>query len=89
MTRLEVRKWNGQYGHRGVIQRIRRKIQGRLQQGCVLVDFEGVTGISPDHLLLLLDGWPEEQVKICGCVESLCCPLPPGVRPHWATGPKK
>jgi hypothetical protein len=89
MTRLELRIWNGQLDNRGVIQRIRKKIRGRLQDGCVLVDLEGVTGISPDHLLLLLDSWPEDRIKICGCGESLCYPLPPGVRPHWASGSQK
>jgi hypothetical protein len=89
MTRLELRTWNGQYSRRGVIERIRRKILGRLQEGCVLIDLEGVTGISPAHLSRLLDGWPEDRVKICGCGESLRYPLPPGVNPHWASGSQK
>jgi hypothetical protein len=76
MTRLELRSFNGQFRNRGVVERIRRRIQGRVRDGqCVLLDFEGVE-ISAQELARILEGWPADRVKSCGMREVLRFPLP-------------
>jgi hypothetical protein len=67
MTRFELRRFNGQWENRGVIRRIRRKIEARVRMGeCVLLDGEGVVGLSEASLNTILDSLPEDKVRVVG-----------------------
>ncbi len=71
MTRLELRQYNGQWANRGVIKRIRNKIAARVRMGqCVLLDGEGVGGLTRAEWTSMCGGFPEEKVKVIHPDES-------------------
>jgi hypothetical protein len=79
MRRLDLRVYNGQFANRGVMQRIRHKIERSVAQGeCVLVDGEDVVAFPTDQLRILVAGFPREKVRIIGFPSLRPFPLPPG-----------
>ncbi|MEI9998791.1 MAG: hypothetical protein WDO13_06280 [Verrucomicrobiota bacterium] len=65
MTRLELRRYNGQWQNRGVIERVRRTIAARVSMGeCVLVDGEGVAGLTLADWELICGGFPADKVRV-------------------------
>ena len=74
MKRLEVKVFNGSFGHPGVLLRLRRKIERSAAMGeCLLVDGEGVEDLSPIQVHALFAGLPPEKVRPVGF---------PALRPH-------
>ncbi len=62
MTRLELRRYNGQWTNRGVIQRVRRTIAARVRMGeCVLVDGEGLAGLTRADWESICGGCPRTR----------------------------
>ena len=81
MRRLELRVYNGQWDNRGVVTRLRRKLERCAAQGeCVLLDGEDVQGLSPQALHVLVMGLPENKVKAIGFPALRPFPLPSGLR---------
>lgn len=81
MRRLEIRVYNHQFQNRGVLARIRRKLVRSAAQGeCVLLDGEGVEGLSPQGLYALIAGLPEDKIRAIGFVSLRPFPLPLAVR---------
>ncbi len=78
MTRIEVKAWNGQFENKGVLTRIRRKIEGSQASGTVLVDLEGAV-LTPEQLAALKKGWLDYKVKFCGSTLTATVPLPPNI----------
>ena len=71
---MELRIFNGSWEKRGVIARLRRKFERAAAQGeCLLLDGEGVSGLSPESLHILVLGLPENKLKPVGF---------PALRPH-------
>ena len=49
MQFLSLKKWSGQFSNRGVINRIRRAIEGRMASGeCVVVMDDGAKGLTEE-----------------------------------------
>ena len=77
MRRLELRAYNGQWDNRGVITRLRRKLERCAAQGeCVLLDGEDVVGLTPQALYVLVMGLPENKIKAIGFPTLRPFPLP-------------
>ena len=77
MRRLELRTYNGQWDNRGVIMRLRHKLERCAAQGeCVLLDGEDVVGLSPQALYALVMGLPESKIKPIGFPALRPVPLP-------------
>jgi hypothetical protein len=71
MTRLELRQYNGQWANRGVIRRVRNKIAARVRMGqCVLLDGEGVNGLTRADWISMCGGFPEDKVRVIHPNES-------------------
>jgi hypothetical protein len=67
MRRFELKTYNHQFKNRGVLQRVRRKIVQATRQGeCILVDGEGIEGLSSEQFRDLLGGLDPEKVRIAG-----------------------
>ncbi len=81
MRRLELRAYNGQWDNRGVVTRLRRKLERCAAQGeCVLLDGEDVQGLSPQALHVLVMGLPENKIRPVGFPALRPFPLPSGLR---------
>lgn len=81
MRRLEVKVYNHQFQNRGVLTRIRRKLERSVTQGeCVLFDGEGVEGLSPQDLYSLVAGLPENKIRHIGFTALRPFPLPSALR---------
>jgi hypothetical protein len=79
MRRLELKFHNGRYDHRGVMRRIRYKIERSIEQGeCVLLDGEDVVALSADQVRLLVAGLPPEKFRAIGFPSLRPFPLPLG-----------
>ncbi len=78
MTRLEIRRWNGQIARPGMLAVIRRKIEAMQAHGTVLVDCEGSTATA-EQVAVLMSGFPPHKVKFCGSSAALPHPLPGNV----------
>jgi len=77
MRRFELRAYNGQWENRGVITRLRRKLERCAAQGeCVLLDGEGVEGLSSQQLYALVRGLPENKVRPAGFPALRPFPVP-------------
>jgi hypothetical protein len=77
LRRLEVKVYNHQFQNRGVLARIRRKLVRSVTQGeCVLLDGEGVEGLSPQDLYALVAGLPENKIRAIGFPALRPFPLP-------------
>jgi hypothetical protein len=77
LRRLEVKVYNHQFQNRGVLARIRRKLERAVTQGeCVLLDGEGVEGLSPQDLYALVAGLPENKIRAIGFPALRPFPLP-------------
>ncbi len=77
MRRIILSEFNGQWGHRGVITRLRGKLERASAQGeCLLLDGENVHGLSPQGLHFLVMGLPENKVKAIGFPTLRPFPLP-------------
>jgi hypothetical protein len=77
MRRIELKNYNGQWQHRGVLARLRRKILNAVRQGeCLLIDVEGVEGLTAVELGILLQRIPRTKLRVAG-VASLRSPRPP------------
>ena len=77
MRRLEIKVYNHQFQNRGVLARIRRKLERSVTQGeCVLLDGEGVEGLSPQDLYALVAGLPENKIRAIGFPALRPFPLP-------------
>jgi hypothetical protein len=67
LRRVEIKNYNGLYRNRGVLARIRRKIEGAILQGeCVLLDGEGVVGLTAEDLAVLIRDLPAEKLRVAG-----------------------
>ncbi len=74
MRRLELKEYNGQFEHSGVLRRLRHKLERTAELGeCLLVDGEDVVGLSPVQVRLLFLGLPAEKIRPVGF---------PALRPH-------
>ena len=74
MTRIEVKRWNGQFDRPSVLTTIRRKIQGAQVSGTVLIDLESAV-MTQQQVAEITRGWLDYKVKCCGSVASLPHPL--------------
>jgi len=81
VRRIILSDFNGQWEHRGVITRLRGKLERASAQGeCLLLDGEDVHGLSPQGLHFLVTGLPENKVKAIGFPALRPFPLPPRLR---------
>jgi len=81
LRRLEIKVYNHQFQNRGVLARIRRKLERSVTQGeCVLLDGEGVEGLAPQDLYALVVGLPENKIRPIGFPALRPFPLPPRLR---------
>ncbi|NJK91954.1 MAG: hypothetical protein HC904_09075 [Blastochloris sp.] len=64
MTEIVLRRWSCQIHIRKVRDKIRSKIKGAMDHGCVLVCFEDLHGVSKDDFLEIVSGWPQDRVKL-------------------------
>ena len=72
-----MKVYNHQFQNRGVLARIRRKLERSVTQGeCVLLDGEGVEGLSPQDLNSLVRGLPENKIRAIGFPALRPFPLP-------------
>ena len=72
-----MKVYNHQFQNRGVLARIRRKLERSVAQGeCVLLDGEGVEGLSPQDLYALVAGLPENKIRAIGFPALRPFPLP-------------
>jgi hypothetical protein len=79
MRRLELKAYNGSYDRPSVMGRIRRKIEGSIQQGeCVLLDGEDVVALPADQVRILVAGLPPEKLRAIGFPSLRPFPLPLG-----------
>jgi hypothetical protein len=77
MRRVELRIFNNSWERRGVIARLRRKFERSAALGeCLILDGEGVSGLSPQALHALVLGLPENKVKPTGFPSLRPYPLP-------------
>jgi hypothetical protein len=77
LRRIELCAYNGRWENRGVVARLRRKFERSAAQGeCLILDGEGVEGLSPQALHALVLGLPEDKVKPIGFPALLPSPLP-------------
>jgi hypothetical protein len=77
VRRLEVKVFNGSFGHPGVLLRLRRKLERSAAMGqCLLVDGEGVDELSPIQVHALFAGLPPEKVRPVGFPALRPFPLP-------------
>jgi hypothetical protein len=84
MRRIELKLYNGQWHHRGVQSRLRRKIKNAVRQGeCLLIDVEGVEGLTAVELGILLQRIPRTKLRIAGVasLRPLRLPRPDKPRP--------
>ena len=75
MVRIELKNWNGQFDNKGVLDRIRRKIEGGQASGTVLVDCEDAV-LTPEQLAYIKAGFAPHKVKLCGSIATLPYPVP-------------
>jgi hypothetical protein len=80
MVRIEVRLWNGQFANKGVLDVIRRKIEGGQAGATVLIDFEGAV-LTPQQVVYICRGWLPYKVKACGTPLTALVPLPENILP--------
>jgi hypothetical protein len=81
VRRIELRVFNGQWDNRGVVKRLRRKFERCAAQGeCLLVDGEGVAGLSAPVLHVLVLGLPQDKVRFIGFPALRPFPLPTRMR---------
>jgi hypothetical protein len=67
LRRIELKQFNGQWNKRGVVQRIRRKVQRSIAQGeCVLLDGEEVVDLELPILRAMVAGLPEDKFRLLG-----------------------
>lgn len=79
MRRIVLADYNGRWDDRGVLQRLRRKLQQSAILGeCIIVDGEEVEGLSPLQVNALLSGLPWEKIRPVGIPALRPCPLPVG-----------
>jgi hypothetical protein len=72
MTHFSLRPYSGQFESKGVIERIRRKIEGRLAGGeCVVVVVDGAKGLTPEIVERLRKGWPSSKVRFADAHPTL------------------
>jgi hypothetical protein len=77
MRRLELKEYNGQFEHSGVLRRLRHKLERTAELGeCLLVDGEDVEGLSPVQVRLLFFGLPSEKIRPVGFPMLRPFPLP-------------
>lgn len=89
MVRIELKNWNGQFHNKGVLDRIRRKIEGGQASGTVLVDCEDAV-LTKEQLAYLQAGYAPHKVRFCGSISTLPYPVPENtVRPEPGTRKKK
>jgi hypothetical protein len=83
LRRLEVKVYNHQFQNRGVLARIRRKLERSVTQGeCVLLDGEGVEGLSPQDLYALIAGL-SGRTRIKQKFVASDNPIAPWYPPKW------
>ena len=76
MRRIELKHFNGQWKNRGVVHRIRRKLERSIAQGeCVLLDGEDVVDLELPFLRAIVEGLPEDKFLLIGF--SALQPFPP------------
>jgi hypothetical protein len=64
MVFLSLKKWSGQFSNRGVINRIRRAIEGRLACGdCVVVIDDGAIGLTAEVRSEIQRDWAATKVR--------------------------
>ena len=64
MVFLSLKKWSGQFSNRGVINRIRRAIEGRSVCGeCVVVIDDGAIGLTAEVRSEIQKGWADAKVR--------------------------
>jgi len=74
---VELRVFNGSFGHPGVLPRLRRKLQRSAAMGeCILVDGDGVEELSPVQVRALFAGLPRDKVRPVGFPALRPYPLP-------------
>ena len=77
MRWMELRVFNGSFGHPGVLPRLRRKLLRSAALGeCVLVNGDGVEELSPVQVRTLFDGLPPDKVRPVGFPALRPYPLP-------------
>jgi hypothetical protein len=77
VRRIELKRYNGQWNHRGVVERIRRKLTRSISQGeCVLLDGEDVVGLKTAVLRAMVDGLPRDKLRLVGFPAFQPYPLP-------------
>jgi hypothetical protein len=77
MRRLELKIYNGQFRHRGVLRRLRRKLEQSAAMGeCIVVDGEHVEGLSAVEVSALFSGLPWTKIKPLGFPALRPWPLP-------------
>lgn len=79
--RIELKRYNGQWGNRGVVDRLRRKLERRVAQGeCVLLDGEDVVGLDLPVLRAVVEGLPQDKFRLLGFTTLQPFALPGGVQ---------
>ncbi len=64
MQWLAIKRWRGQLDNPKVIRQMRRKIRGAIEGGhCVMIDLDGVPGITSAQIHTLYCGWSEDKVR--------------------------
>jgi hypothetical protein len=77
MRRLELKQYNGQFEHTGVLRRLRHKLERTAEQGeCLLIDGQDVEGISSVQVRMLFAGLPSEKIRPIGFPILRPFPLP-------------
>jgi hypothetical protein len=67
MRRLELKAYNGQWENKGLRARLRRKILNATRQGeCLLIDVEGVEGLTAAELGALLARISRIKLRVTG-----------------------
>jgi hypothetical protein len=65
MRRIELCHF-GQLQNKGVLRRVRRKIEGAIQMGeCVLLDAEDAV-VEEHQMEYLVNDLPQDKLRICG-----------------------
>ncbi len=77
MRRLRLADYNGRWRDRGVLRRLRHKLEQSAALGeCVLADGEDVEGLSPVQVFALFAGLPWQKIRPLGFPALRPFPLP-------------
>jgi len=79
LRRIELKVYNGRWLNRGVLARIRRKVERSIDQGeCIVLDGEDVVGLELPSLQMIVTGLPDDKLCLAGIPALRVFPLPGG-----------